>query len=131
MKISNEKPPIYDELHEKFGVDWDDHIIITVGETIYTKHPKILRADLIVHEKTHEVQQRKDGPATWWKKWIEDPKFRFEQEKDAYMVQSVWLKQFIPDRNKRAKYVRSMAKNFSSPMYGSMISMQTALYLLR
>lgn len=130
MKISTDIPPIYETLHEKFGANWDDFILITVGDTVYTKDIGIIRDDLIIHEKVHEVQQRKEGPAIWWKKWIDDPVFRFEQEKSAYQVQLIWLKKNIKNREDRAKYVHSMAKNLSSSFYGNLISMQNALELL-
>ena len=53
MKISHEKPPIYDRLVEAFGIDWNDGIVITYGDTLHTREGNNIPQDLVIHEKKH------------------------------------------------------------------------------
>lgn len=131
MKISTKIPAIYKTLHKKFGATWDDLIIICVGDTVYTKDPSILREDLLVHEKVHEVQQRVEGSAGWWNKYIEDPQFRLSQEIEAYKIQAHWVRENINDRNLRRRYFKSMANDLSSEMYGNLVTFDQAMEIIK
>lgn len=131
MNFSTKKPSVYKILHDEFGVEWEDHILITIGDTIHTKDPDIVRPDLLVHEKCHEVQQREMGIKEWWKRYLEDPRFRLDQECQAYKCQAIWLKKNLNDRNKRFKFIHSMAVDLSSEMYGKVISYNEAYKFLK
>lgn len=132
MNTKNIIPTIYQRLHEAFGVEWDNNLLITIGDTIYTKDSSILerRPDLLAHEKVHEIQQRKIGIDSWWNEYLSDPQFRLKQEIEAYYGQALFVKERIKDRNKRWPLLDEMCRNVSSPMYGSLISYKEALRIL-
>ena len=89
MKFSHEKPPIYEQCKKEFGIDWES-IVITYGDTVYSKHP--LSEDLKAHEKVHIEQQTTMGKEIWWDKYFADPDFRLSQEVPAYKAQLEFAK---------------------------------------
>lgn len=123
MKISNEKPPVFEECVKRFGVSWDN-TIFTYGDTIHVKDD--LPIWKIVHEETHSIQQGGE-PEKWWKRYFDDVEFRLSQEIEAYINEGKWIKTHIKDRNKRFKMIEYNARSLSSGMYGNIISYNEAL----
>lgn len=124
MKFSHEKPAIYDTLHEVFGVEWDDGLIITYGDTIYSKFP--ISKDLEKHEAVHVRQQEAYGVESWWDRYLIDPAFRFEQESEAYRTQVNYINNTESNREIRFKKKQNIVNDMVS-MYGSMCTRQEAL----
>lgn len=129
MKISDQIPPIYEECAKRFGVKWGQGIIMTYGDTVYCKFP--ISKDLEVHEATHIEQQAKIGKEIWWKKYFDEPEFRLSQEKEAYLNQAKWIKKNIKDRELKFKLLNKIATDFSSSIYGNIITKQEVLDLIR
>lgn len=129
MKIKTNIPEIYIRLKEKFGIDWDLGIIITYGENVYCKYP--ISKDLEIHEATHIKQQTDYGVEKWWDRYIDDVDFRFSQEKEAYVNQANWIKQNIKDRNERYRLLNKIATDFSSHIYGNILSKEQAWKLIK
>lgn len=128
MKLVHEKPAIYQRLVDKFGINWDRGIIITYGDTVYCKTS--IPPDLVVHESVHVEQQKKMGVEIWWDKYIAEPKFRLEQEIEAYRTQY----RFVcanAGRTIRRESQRNIARELSSSTYGSIISYQDALKIIQ
>lgn len=126
MKISTEWPPNIEEIREHFDVSKD--VLFCYGDTIYNPLNIKPRPDLVAHEKIHSKQQGND-PDGWWRKYVDDPKFRVEQEAQAYGAQAKHIQ-------KRAGYaaakraVASFADFLSSPVYGSSISRMDAYVMI-
>ena len=129
MKLSADKPPIYKRLKEVFGISWSNGIIITYGDTVHCKY--MLNADKMVHEKVHTIQQTKMDKDLWWEKYISDPKFRLEQEVEAYKAEAHYIQKHIGDRNTRAKLLDCIYKDLSSSMYGNVVTYSGAKELLK
>lgn len=127
MKISHEKPPIYDTLAEAFGISWDEGIVITYGDTLHTKEGNNITNDLVAHEKTHTRQQYLRGIGQWWHEYISDPEFRLRQEIEAYQNQWNFLKQNENDREKLFRKKIRMAQHLSGPIYGNLLTHNEAL----
>ena len=70
MKLSHNKPEIYEKCKQIFGVDWDRGVVITYGDTVYSKND--ISEHTIVHEETHIKQQKEMGPEKWWEKYFID-----------------------------------------------------------
>jgi len=129
ITYSTQKPPIYQKCVDAFGVDWEDGVIFTYGETIYCKHNPI-HPSKQVHEGVHVLQQREYGKDPWWDRYLEDIDFRLQQEKEAYLVESEWAHKNIKDRNERVRFIIRNARTLSSSMYGNIISYSEAFKLL-
>jgi hypothetical protein len=127
MKISTDIPKIYSKIHEKFGVNWDDGLAITYGDTVYAKFP--LAPDVAVHETIH-IEQQKIGADEWWKNYMESEQFRFDQEVPAYQAQVKFLRLKIKDRNQLFQSITKLAKDLSGPMYGNLCSLDFARKLI-
>jgi hypothetical protein len=132
MKLSTKCPSIYSKLHEKFKVEWEKGLLITIGDTVYCNDPNIFnsRPDLAVHEKIHELQQRAMGSDEWWNKYLEDDAFRFKEELAAYQGQAYDIKQRITDRNRLFPFINSLAKDFAE-MYALKLTQTEAYKLLK
>lgn len=115
--------PFIDEYKKFFEIT--DRTIFAGGDSIYTDYP--LSSDLLVHELVHLKQQAEYGLIEWVHDFIYNPKFRLEQEKQAYREQ---LKS-IKDRNHRNKVRIESARNLSSGLYGNIISYEDAFKLLK
>ena len=126
MKILTEKPPNYDKIKKVLDFD-EGGTIFTYGDTIYNPNAINLTIDLHVHESMHEIQQQRMGffgrwlgPWRWWRRYLKDPKFRFDQELQAYKAQYRFAGVQIKDRNQRNNFLVGLARQLMGPMYGNM-----------
>ena len=128
VKVTTEKPPqwILDEVKEKFGVVWDSGVIFTYGDVISTSGGKMTE-DLLAHESHHTVQQREFGGADkWWREYLDNPQFRYEQELECYRKQYKWLKENEPNGMLRSQFLSHYAKSLSGEMYGKVCTYEEA-----
>lgn len=122
MKISNEKPPIWEECKKVFKLV--KGTVFTYGDTIYNPDGVEISDDLLIHEKCHAKQQEYNNTVAhiWWINYLEDSQFRLEQEVAAYAAQYRFICAKYKDRNKRDQYLGFMARILSSPLYGCPIT---------
>jgi hypothetical protein len=128
MKIVNQWPPNILEIRKVFKIIKDT--VFTYGDTIYA--PGIafeLPQHLIVHEQTHSERQG-ITPGLWWEKYLQDTRFRFEQELEAYRAQYQYFKSNT-GRQQYRKFARTLAKDLSSPMYGNIVDFTMALEMIK
>lgn len=128
VKFSKEIPDVYKELNEKFGVKWNDGIIICYGNTIHCKQD--ISPDKLVHETIHVKQQEKIGKDEWWRMYIDIQSFRLEQEIEAYRAEYQFIKRNIKNREAVFKFLTRMAKDLSSSIYGDIITTDEAIKLI-
>lgn len=138
IKYSSEYPPNWPTLIKIFkgAINWDNGIIITWGDTYYSKKP--VAPDLVAHETVHMNQQMQTegGPEKWWERYYMDPVFRLHQEVEAYRAQLAFYKNSLmnvsrPERKfKSRKAAESMAMALSSEIYGNIIGYNQALELI-
>lgn len=126
IKISKEKPPVYERCKKAFGVTWDMGVIITYGDTIHCSVP--ISDDYLVHEKVHVRQQLEMGVEEWWEKYFTDIAFRLSQEVEAYREQLKYINENY-DRLTRRFLFRHIILTMSS-MYGKMCTQEQAIKLL-
>ncbi len=120
IKITNQKPDIYERLHEVFGVEWDNGLIIANKTGIHCKFE--LPPEKIAHEATHLRQQENVDIDEWWNRYILDKDFRLEMEIEACREEVNYIQAAYRDRNRRARMIHQVAVSLSSKMYGNMIS---------
>lgn len=104
--------------------------IWTYGEFIYNPHKQPINNLLLEHEKVHSKQQG-ESPAHWWTNYFENKDFRLSQEVEAYHRQYQIVKPLIKGRNELFNFLKAMAKELSSPMYGNMCSLQEAIGFIK
>lgn len=129
IKLKHNKPQIYDRLKKHFNIDWDNGIIITYGNNVYCKYE--IPFHLEIHEEVHIKQQNAYGPEQWWDRYISDPQFRLEQEREAYLKQAIWVKANIKDRNEKYRILNKIVLDFSSGIYGNIITREEASKLIK
>lgn len=120
------KRPWFAPLLRLFGMKPGPGAIYTVGRTIYSPGP--LTADLLTHEQTHTRQQR--VPLIWWVRYMLSPRFRLEQEMQAYVEQFKYLQARTP-RRYHLRVLMAFAEIVSGPMYGSILTREEAVQELR
>lgn len=131
MKISTDFPPVYDAVCAHFDIR-GKRVVFTYGDTIFNPSNAHIDEHLEIHEAVHATQQEKiGGPDIWWQKFLKDPRFRLEQELEAYRAQYASFCRAELDRNKRVRFLMDIARDLSSPMYGSPISLLGAMDAIR
>jgi hypothetical protein len=116
IKIKRGLPPNYKLLAKHFPMKGNE--IFTYGNKIYTQSR--LSSALLAHEKVHVRQQLKMGVEIWWKKYIEDREFRFQQELEAHRAEF-----------RAGGKLVVIAERLASPLYGSLVSVDVAIGLIK
>lgn len=106
--------PLLEEFKKKFPID--NNTIFALGDTIYSNNN--LPDHLIAHELKHLEQQAEYGIKEWFYDYLEDPKFRLEQEVAAYRIQ---LKT-ITSRDARCLQRQLCIRDLSGPLYGNLLT---------
>ena len=119
-------PPNIEDIKKVFDLSNRPHVVFTYGNFLYIPSGIEAPEHLIVHEKVHVKQQGSD-PKKWWDKYLVDKEFRLSQELEAYRDQYKFIRQGIKDRNQLFRFLRMLALDLSSEIYGSVISYQEAL----
>lgn len=128
IPYSNEKPPVYDRLASKFGVNWNDGLIIAYDGKIHSKtHPEPAK---IMHESVHLAEQKRLGNEVWWECYFTSDEFRREQEILAYKAEARFLKKYIKNREVLYHMVQEIADNLASSVYGNLMSKSEAFKII-
>lgn len=118
----------------------------TYGNTIYNPGGKDLPDHVVAHETWHAQQQESfakvmkhtsvglstdpaefvGGKDEWWKEYLSNPRFRLEQEAEAYGKQYRFYLERIKDRNARAKFLFHLSGQLSGPLYQVALSQAQA-----
>src|SRR3989338_9900589 len=131
IKVSNEKPPIWDDVCGAFGIKPEAYF--TYGDTIYNPSKLPLIADIIEHEKVHMEQQKHNDvdAALWWGRYLREPEFRLDQEARAYGRQYEVICSVVKDRNHRNRYLMALSRSLSGPLYNNSIGQVEAMQLIK
>lgn len=142
MKILNEKPPewIMTGCLDKFRVNVE-HTFWTYGDTIYNPGGMAIPDHIIAHEETHSGQQEAynidncpehyqkghqsginsgdcvAGKDAWWREYLTNPRFRLEQEAEAYGHEYRFFCDHYKDRNQRFRFLMQKGAQLSGPLY--------------
>lgn len=126
-RIVRDYPPNYAEIKARFNPL--PNTVFAYGDEIYSPATVNLPPDLIVHEQTHFAQQRAaGGPDAWWRRYIDDPAFRLEQEIEAYRAQYSFCLSY--SRPERRALLAHICKSLASGMYGKLVTKDQARKLI-
>ena len=128
MQVVRDYPPLFDEIDRRFRVRGKG-VIFAWGDRIYNPRGVDIPPSLIAHEAVHGARQGRDIVG-WWRRYIEDGEFRLAEEIPAHQAEYAVL---IRDANRQARRgaCREVARRLASPLYGGLLSRQTAERLLR
>lgn len=119
---------MWDKVKEKFPDVNPETIVIAYYPDLYCARD--LDPDFNSHERVHLWQQEQIGVDKWWAKYLSDPQFLLEQETEAYKVQGEVIRKHIKDRNVAVGRMIRIARDFSSAIYGNVISFEDAKKVL-
>lgn len=110
--VQKELPPawIYNDCLYLFGSYATDGVY-TYGFNIYSQ--TAIPDHTIAHELVHVKQQLEIGKDEWWKKYLNDRRFRMSQEVEAFRAQYECFKRTVKDRNQLDKSLRWLAENLA------------------
>lgn len=131
IQIYKTPPPqwILDAVKEKFSAKWEDGVIFTYG-MIISNIEGIISEDTFKHECTHVAQQNAYGADAWWKRYLEDDTFRFEQELEAYRNQFDFAK-LNCSSGQLLDILKHCAYTLSGPLYGNVVDYDKAVQLIQ
>lgn len=120
MKVARgQQPPNYEEVATVFPAARRVGVMFCYGGTIFIPHPHPrdagLHASLLAHEKVHSVRQG-DDPAGWWRRYLAEIQFRFDEELIAHRAEYEWFS--AQPRGERRRALRQIAARLAGPLYG-------------
>jgi hypothetical protein len=128
-RIVCKQPPNIAELRKRFNPPATT--CYAWGDRIYNPAGGELADYLVEHERAHFAQQaRVGGPDAWWRRYIDDPAFRLEQELEAYRVEWRFVVATVESRARRRELLAFFAKSLASRMYGGLVSKEQARRLI-
>ena len=132
LKVSFEKPPVYDNVCAAFGII-PRNTFFTYGDTVYNPDRIMMPLDIVEHEKVHMEQQdhSEAGAEIWWGKYLRDPVFRIDQEGRAYGIQYKFVCSIIKDREQRNRALMRMVGSLSGPLYQNAIGQAEAIEMIK
>lgn len=124
MEVKPQKEfPLLDRYSQIFPIT--DKTIFAYNDIIYTDYN--LPPDIIIHEKTHLLQQKRDGLEFWVENYLTNPKYRLKQEIEAYMEQI----KSINHQKSKILLIKECIQHLTSGLYGDIVSEAEAKKLLK
>lgn len=143
MKVVNTEPPewIMKGCLDKFRVNVAQ-TFWTYGDTVFNPGGGAMPDHILAHESQHAIQQtweymekylppqhrtaammeNREAKDFWWQEFLSNPRFRLEQEAEAYGAQYRFFCSKERDRNRRAMFLMQIAGHLSGPLYQVAIS---------
>lgn len=127
MRIVDARPPNFDEIISLFPEARRHGVIFTYGDIVYAPGSSDIHPALKCHEAVHAQRQGQEIDV-WWKRYLSDTEFRFNEELLAHRAEYGWFKG--RDRNEAARALHIIAARLASPLYGSMVTAKKARQLI-
>jgi hypothetical protein len=132
LELVFEPPPNFDAIVKVFPhvADRRQPIFYCYGTKVYNPSGSKIPLELCAHEAVHAMQQVDiGGPEEWWKRYLADKAFRFQQELEAHRVE---YEQYclIHNRHFRRSYIKTCANRLAGPLYGNMATTKEARRLI-
>lgn len=128
MRVIKEFPPNIEDIRKIADIA-GKAVVFTYGDIIYNPSGEEIPRNLEKHEEVHMAQQG-DRIKEWWERYINDPKFRLDQEVEAYRVQYKYVAEHGASRDTKREFLRHIAQDLSGPIYGRIINFEQAKQLI-
>lgn len=125
LEVVDALPPNFESIVAVFPGARQPGIIFAYDGRIYAPGRTRIAPELHEHESVHIARQGKSCEA-WWEKYLFDTTFRLEEELCAHRCEyrGYCRRHFDPMKQRIA--LISIATKLSSPLYGSMLSLEDA-----
>ncbi len=132
LDIKKEYPPNYREIVFSLGDVSKFRPVFVYGRCIYNPFERDLTPDVIFHESIHAKQQEVFPTVDmWYLKYLNEPAFRLECEKEAYGEQYAFARRHGV-KGKLLTWIREqLAIELSSAAYGRLMTISQADTFLR
>lgn len=80
---------------------------------------KVLSRELDAHERVH-IERQGNDPEAWWKRYLAEPAFRFEEELLAHQAEYETYRKRHAEPGKRHRALVKIASRLASALYGSL-----------
>lgn len=127
MKVVVGRPPNFAAILSVFPQAADPNVLFCYGDTIFSPGGDYVPPQLIAHEEVHERQQRVIGPVKWWDYYLANPRWRFNEELEAHIVEYHEFIKHTRNRQLQRNYLAAVAKRLASPLYGNVVAFDEAL----
>lgn len=125
MRILVEYPPNYEQVVHAFPAAAGIGVIFAWSDIIYNPSNILVSRELVAHEEIHCAQQA-GFPVQWWHRYLRSEGFRYEQELPAHQAEYRAYCRRHGNSHKRSIYLDEVARKLASPLYGSLVTVETA-----
>ena len=127
------RPPNYEEILSVFPMAYRIETIFAYAPDIYVPSGKPLSEALVAHESVHIERQtayhgeQGIGVKGWWRHYLADVQFRYEEELLAHRAEYLHMIQNATCRQMRRSALKQVATRLASQLYGGLVSKQQAM----
>lgn len=111
-----ERPPNFEQIRAAFPNAEKAGVMFAYDGNIYNPSGRTIPVELIAHEEVHLKRQDRITPDTWWRAYIADPEFRYNEELLAHVAE-FRMQRYTNDRNFGARLLMSTALRLIAPLY--------------
>lgn len=115
--IRTERPPNFEQILAAFPYAANRGVIFAYGEDIYNPAGNTLPKAIVAHEYKHCARQFLFGADEWWKQYIADSEFRYNEELLGHVAEFKQRLHNIRDRNVRYKTLSETAIRLTARLY--------------
>jgi len=128
MIVVPERPPNFEAILAAFPGAANPGVIFCYGRFVYNPSGAVISPALHAHESVHSRSQG-DDPKGWWWRYIDDAKFRFDEELPAHAAEYAVASRGL-SRPGRRQELRQIAGRLASALYGRMVRVDVAKRLI-
>lgn len=131
ITVKAEFPPNIEEIKKTFDIK-DHEVFFAYYPHIYNPLNVQIPLPIFAHEYVHLERQKDMGVELWWAYYLNDVKFRFEEELLAHREEyKAYSKLLNANRAMRRRALTGIAKRLSGNLYGKMVSYAEARELIK
>lgn len=137
MRIVVAKPPNFAEIDAVFHIGdrlEELGVLFAYGDAIYNPTGGKISESLMAHETVHIRRQSAVGPTSWWRGYLDNPKFRLDEEIPAHQAEYLKFCETHPGglaRAQRRIVLHHIAARLSGDLYGNLIRYQDARGIIK
>ena len=116
-EIIKGRPPNFEAIAAVFPLARRMSVAFAYGDVIYVPTGDDLPPKLYAHETVHCVRQKEIGVEEWWRRYLEDPTFRYYEELLGHRAEYKWLELHARNRQERRGALEHTAKRLTAKLY--------------